>query len=123
MEEKIKELLANYPNKRVDFESKGHGEGWHTKWNGEDYDSYDFCIYEGSSWDVVGSEYYIVNSIFVDEDDYLCFDLSVFGWNDGNYWEGEVLKDVPLFDIEDRIHFDCQSDCLNEKLSLFAKIL
>jgi hypothetical protein len=121
MEEKLIELLANYPNQRVDFQSEEGGEEWSTEWKGKFYEWDEFCIYRGSSWE--GSENCIVNSIYAD-DDFLCFDLLVFGWDgDGNYFDGEVRKDVTLFDIEQRTNFKCQRDRLDRTLSLFAEIL
>ena len=115
MEEKIKELLANYPNQRVDFEFDGED----IKWKDVLYDRYAFCIYIGSCWK--GSEHFLATSIYIDDDD-LVFDVSIERTNpELDLWYDEDV--VSLCVLETRCILDEQKANLDECLSFFAEIL
>lgn len=72
---KLKGLLTNYPNNRVDFEFDKH-DRWY--WDGEEYDRSEFEIYYGSSW--YCDDELLVKSIYVEADE-LYFDCTWTAWN------------------------------------------
>jgi hypothetical protein len=99
----LKALLANYPEQRVDLEEdqkftilEGDDE---IEYDAEEYEDYDEWYYE--NW---CEESYTVNSIYIDENDELRFDLTK-NYSDCNGSDEEDLKNVIIDCICD------ESDC------------
>jgi hypothetical protein len=119
LETRIKEKLANYPDKRVVFPRNENGD---VEWKDEAYEEYDFRIYEGSNW--FEDDMCLVESMYINEYDELSFDLSWSAKNyEGNLCGEEVLEDVTLELIERRCYTDSQQSCLQEALEFFAEFI
>ena len=119
LETRIKEKLANYPNKRVDFTLNDNGD---VEWKDEAYEEYDFRIYEGSNW--FEDDMCLVKSMYINEHDELSFDLSWSAKNyKGNPCGEELLEDATLELIECRCYTDSQQSCLQEALEFFAELI
>jgi hypothetical protein len=119
LETRIKEKLANYPDKRVVFPRNENGD---VEWKDEAYEEYDFRIYEGSNW--FEDDMCLVESIYINEYNELSFDLSWSAKNHkGNLCGEEVLEDVTLELIERRCYTDSQRSCLQEALEFFAEFI
>ena len=66
-------------------------------------------------------EAYTVNSIYINENDELSFDLSKETWDFGNYWGEEKLSNVTLeFILEESF---CDLELEEDELDIFIKQL
>lgn len=103
IKKELKAILANYPEQRVDLGEdqkftilEGNNE-W--EYDAEEYEDYDEWYYE--NW---CAENYTVNSIYINENDELSFDLTK-DYSDCNGSDEEDLKNVTIDFICD------ESDC------------
>ena len=118
LENQLKELLAKYPNQRVDFE---FNDDYECHWKDTCYDDGDFGIFYGHNW--YGEDRCTVRSIYINDDDDLSFDLSYIAYDhEGNRQEDEELEDVTL-DYIIEVTRSSDWDFILSQLNLFAEIL
>ena len=117
LETKIKELLANYPDRQVDFEIDANG----CEWKGEEYDYLDFSIYEEISWDWNGD--FLVTSISLNADDELVYSLFASGVTSNGNGDCEDMGDWTIKEFNRRIHSQEQAEKVIQVLEFFTEIL
>lgn len=118
LENQLKELLAKYPNQRVDFE---FNDDYECYWKDKCYSDGDFGIFYGHNW--YCEDRCTVRSIYINDDDDLSFDLSYIAYDhDGNRQEDEELEDVTL-DYIIEVTRSSDWDFILSQLNFFAEIL
>ena len=118
LENQLKELLAKYPNQRVDFE---FNDDYECHWKDTCYDDGDFGIFYGHNW--YCEDRCTVRSIYINDDDDLSFDLSYIAYDhEGNRQEDEELEDVTL-DYIIEVTRSSDWDFILSQLNFFAEIL
>ena len=117
LETKIKELLANYPDHRVNFVFDC-GE---CEWKGKQYDELDFSIYEEISWDWNGD--FLVTSISLNDDDELVYSLFASGVTSKGDGDCEDMGDWTIKQFNRRIHSQEQAEKVIQALEFFTEIL
>lgn len=123
----LKALLANYPEQRVDLEEVHR----YTILAGE-YQEYNEGI-EDEDWDELTPEelyeedhyeQYVVDSMYINENDELSFDLTMTSWDWGNVSDCEELKNVTidiLYSLLDKP--GCELDFDMDELERFIEFL
>lgn len=118
LENQLKELLAKYPNQRVDFE---FNDDYECYWKDTCYSDGDFGIFNGHNW--YCEDRCTVRSIYINDDDDLSFDLSYIAYDhEGNRQEDEELEDVTL-DYIIEVTRSSDWDFILSQLNFFAEIL
>ena len=118
LENQLKELLAKYPNQRVDFE---FNDDYECYWKDKCYSEGDFGIFYGHNW--YCEDRCTVRSIYINDDDDLSFDLSYIAYDhEGNRQEDEELEDVTL-DYIIEVTRSSDWDFILSQLNFFAEIL
>lgn len=118
LETKIKELLANYPEHQVYFEFD-YGE---CEWKGEQYEEYDFSLYEESNGYWGG--YCLVESISLNDHNELVYSLLASGVTPDGDGYCESLGDWTIKQLINRkIYSQEQAEKVIETLEFFTDIL
>lgn len=118
LKNQLKELLAKYPNQRVDFE---FNDDYECYWKDKCYSDGDFGIFNGHNW--YCEDRCTVRSIYINDDDDLSFDLSYIAYDhEGNRQEDEELEDVTL-DYIIEVTRSSDWDFILSQLNFFAEIL
>lgn len=118
LKNQLKELLAKYPNQRVDFE---FNDDYECDWKDKCYSDGDFEIFYGHNW--YCEDRCTVRSIYINDDDDLSFDLSYIAYDhEGNRQEDEELEDVTL-DYIIEVTRSSDWDFILSQLNFFAEIL
>lgn len=118
LENQLKELLAKYPNQRVDFK---FNDDYECYWKDKCYSDGDFEIFNGHNW--YCEDRCTVRSIYINDGDDLSFDLSYIAYDhEGNRQEDEELEDVTL-DYIIEVTRSSDWDFILSQLNFFAEIL